>query len=140
MVASAWLVVHAASFGALSAPLRSRYPSVEVAAAAAGAGRTRAVTMGGFDVFPYAGGVRPGKQSPRRKIPASIGAPDYALDGRPKARGPMLPWQVEVKNAQEIEGMRAAGRVAREVLDAAGAMVKPGIGSRKRPLPPTPFG
>ena len=36
-------------------------------------------------------------------------------------------WQVEVKSAEDIEGMRAAGRVAREVLDAAGRLVAPGV-------------
>merc|ERR1719502_1493399 len=39
----------------------------------------------------------------------------------------MLPWQIEVKNAEDIAGMRAAGRVAREVLDLAGRMVAPGV-------------
>lgn len=34
---------------------------------------------------------------------------------------------IEVKTASEIEKMRAAGRVAREVLDLAGRMVQPGI-------------
>lgn len=35
---------------------------------------------------------------------------------------------IEVKTAVEIEKMRAAGRVAREVLDLAGRMVQqPGI-------------
>jgi len=88
--------------------------------------------MGGFggtkrDSFPYTGKVRPGVQSPKRQIPSSIVKPDYADDGRPKARGPVLPWQVEVKSAKDIEGMRVAGRIAREVLDAAGRMVAPGV-------------
>ena len=81
----------------------------------------------GMDTFPYTGSVRPGVQSPRRKVPARIKRPDYAEDGKPKARGPMLPWQIEVKTAKDIEGMRAAGRIAREVLDAAGRMVAPGV-------------
>jgi len=60
-------------------------------------------------------------------VPANILRPDYADDGRPKARGPLLPWQVEVKTPADIEGMRVAGRVAREVLDAAGSLVAPGV-------------
>jgi len=80
-----------------------------------------------IDTFPYTGSVRPGKQSPMRKIPSTILRPDYADDGRPKAKGSLLPWQVEVKTAEDIEGMRIAGRVAREVLDAAGRMVAPGM-------------
>jgi len=87
--------------------------------------------MGGFgnraDTFPYTGTTRPGKQTPTRKIPAGIKKPDYANDGRPKARGPALPWQIEVKNQGDIEAMRAAGRVAREVLDAAGRAVAVGV-------------
>ena len=78
------------------------------------------VGFGTSSKFRYTGKVRPGKQSPKRNIPGSIARPDYADDGRPKAGGPMLPWQVEKKNAKDIEGMRAAGRVAREVLDAVG--------------------
>jgi len=39
----------------------------------------------------------------------------------------MLPWQIDVKSAEDIEGMRAAGRVAREVLDLAGALAAPGV-------------
>jgi methionyl aminopeptidase len=84
--------------------------------------------MGGFtDTFPYTGKVRPGQQSPKRIIPSSIPRPDYADDGRPKARPPILPWQVEIKTAEDVKGMRVAGRIAREVLDAAGRMVAPGV-------------
>ena len=68
--------------------------------------------MGGFG---YTGTTRPGKQSPRRVIPEEIPRPDYAVDGKPKARGPLFPWQIEVKSQKDIEGMRAAGRIAREV-------------------------
>jgi methionyl aminopeptidase len=39
----------------------------------------------------------------------------------------MLPWVIEVKTAEEIVKMRAAGKVAREVLDCAGRAVKAGI-------------
>jgi len=63
----------------------------------------------------------------RKCVPSTILRPDYADDGRPKAKGSLLPWQVEVKTAEDIEGMRIAGRVAREVLDAAGRMVAPGM-------------
>ena len=79
------------------------------------------------DNFPYTGKMRPGKQSPTRTVPSSILLPDYAKDGRPKAGGPLLPWQIEVKGAEDIEGMRAAGLVARQVLDAAAALVAPGV-------------
>ena len=77
---------------------------------------------GGFgakrDTFRYTGKMRPGKQSPTRTVPNKIGKPDYAVDGRPKAASPLLPWQIEVKTAEDIAGMRVAGRVAREVRAA----------------------
>jgi|TARA_B100000524_G_scaffold151831_1_gene76936 methionyl aminopeptidase len=39
----------------------------------------------------------------------------------------MLPWQIEVKSEKDIEGMRAAGRVAREVIDCATRAVAVGV-------------
>jgi len=96
---------------------------------------------GGFgaaarDTFKYSGKVRPGKQSPKRSVPKSISKPDYWKDGQPKARGPMLPWQIQKKSEADIEGMRAAGRIAREVLDLAGAAVAPGAPrTRRLPVP-----
>lgn len=80
------------------------------------------------DKFNYAGDIRPGVQTPQKVvIDETIMKPDYAIDGSPKARSNMLPWIVEVKSAPEIKKMRAAGRVAREVLDAAGRAVRVGI-------------
>eukprot|EP00542_Grammatophora_oceanica_P009814 CAMPEP_0194038772 /NCGR_PEP_ID=MMETSP0009_2-20130614/10985_1 /TAXON_ID=210454 /ORGANISM="Grammatophora oceanica, Strain CCMP 410" /LENGTH=430 /DNA_ID=CAMNT_0038681391 /DNA_START=18 /DNA_END=1310 /DNA_ORIENTATION=+ len=78
--------------------------------------------------FAYAGEIRPGTQSPQRIVlQEGITRPDYADDGMPKARSKLLPWIVEVKTPDEIEKMKAAGRVAREVLDLAGRAVKPGV-------------
>ncbi|CBN77263.1 methionine aminopeptidase [Ectocarpus siliculosus] len=76
--------------------------------------------------FAYTGELRPGTQSPTRPVPPEIGRPDYAVDGIPKGKSPMLPWIVEVKNEADIAAMRAAGKVAREVLDLAGQAVKVG--------------
>ena len=91
-------------------------------------GESGLITLGKeWSGFQFAGNVRPGPQTPMRTTPAGIAVPDYAQDGVPKTKGPRMPWQVEVKTPEDIEGMRAAGRVAREVLDAAGRMVKPGI-------------
>ena len=50
-----------------------------------------------------------------------------ALGIKPKNVSRMLPWVIEVKTEEEIEKMRAAGRVAREVLDLAGRMVCAGV-------------
>mmetsp|Transcript_11490 Transcript_11490/g.21487 ORF Transcript_11490/g.21487 Transcript_11490/m.21487 type:complete len:446 (+) Transcript_11490:137-1474(+) len=78
--------------------------------------------------FKYAGTIRPGKQSPQKiVIDESIMKPDYAEDGIPKAKQGLLPWIIEVKSPEEIIKMKAAGRVAREVLDIAGRTVRAGI-------------
>ncbi len=83
--------------------------------------------------FKYAGSIRPGYQSPIRSVPSfsssgkKIIFPDYAVDGKPKARPALFPWIIEVKKPEEIEKMRIAGRVAREVLDLAGRSVEAGI-------------
>jgi len=78
--------------------------------------------------FQYAGSITPGIQSPQKTVTdPKIMQPDYAQDGSPKNKPRMLPWVIEVKTAEEILKMRAAGRVAREVLDIAGRAVRPGI-------------
>ena len=82
--------------------------------------------------FKYAGSIRPGLQSPKRSVPSfssgkKIIFPDYAVDGKPKARPTLFPWVIEVKKPEEIVKMRRAGRAAREVLDLAGRLVEVGI-------------
>jgi len=79
--------------------------------------------------FPYAGGIRPGVISEQRIVAdEKILTPDYALDGIPKKTGStFLPWIIEVKTADEIKKMRAAGKLARKVLDLAGRAVAPGV-------------
>ena len=113
-------------FGSPPTPPSKKKVAKKRAGARAGAGGMRTQAGSRADNFPYTGRMRPGVQSPTRAVPASIALPDYAKDGRPKAGGPMLPWQIEVKSAKDIEGMRAAGRVAREVLDAAIAALEVG--------------
>jgi len=78
--------------------------------------------------FKFSGDVRPGKQSPQRVVnnPRII-VPDYAVDGQPKNRGPLLPWLIEVKKPEEIAKMRISGRVAREVLDIGARAIRPGV-------------
>jgi hypothetical protein len=82
--------------------------------------------------FPYAGGIRPGKQSPQRIVldeESAIAFPDYANDGRPKkgSNSPLLPWVIEVKTSEEIEKMRVAGKLARDILDMGGRAVAAGV-------------
>jgi len=72
--------------------------------------------------------VTAGQQSPQRVVDVpGIARPDYAEDGVPKTGPAKLPWVVEVKSAADIVKMRAAGRVAREVLDIAGRAAGPGV-------------
>ena len=68
--------------------------------------------------------VKPGRVSPRREVPESIGRPPYALDpkGRPGVRESAAP-----KDAETLEKMRRAGRAAAEVLQVVGAAVRPGV-------------
>ena len=69
-------------------------------------------------------GVRPGRQSPRREVPAGIERPPYALDpkGRSGVRESAAP-----KDAETLARMRVAGRAAAEVLAEVGAAVRPGV-------------
>ena len=71
----------------------------------------------------------PGKVLPMtaRPVPKGIMRPDYAASGRPEAVDLRPSWMIEVKTAKDIEMMRLAGRAAREVLDATGAAVRPGV-------------
>ena len=79
--------------------------------------------------FPYTGNILPGIISEQRIVAdKKIVSPSYALDGIPKEKSSaLLPWIIEVKTADEIEKMRAAGKLAREVLDLAGRAVAPGV-------------
>jgi methionyl aminopeptidase len=85
----------------------------------------------GFGVkapFQYSGALRPGVQSPMSQVPSGIRRPDYADDGQPKAsKGNRSPWEVVPQSDETIAKMRVAGRIAREVLDEAVRLVKPGI-------------
>ena len=66
--------------------------------------------------------LTPGKVSPRRSVPASIAQPEYVDRTSPK------PFTgSEVKDADTIERMRVAGRLAAQALQAVGECVKPGV-------------
>ena len=94
----------------------------------AAAAKRRPLTL---DRFPYAGTLRPGQQSPQKIVTVdSIVQPDYAKTGIPSRADnnkPMFPWMIEVKNAHDIEKMRAAGSLARDILDLAGQAVQVGV-------------
>ncbi|KAJ7952875.1 Methionine aminopeptidase [Quillaja saponaria] len=67
--------------------------------------------------------LRPGKISPRRPVPDHISKPPYVKSKTP----PGLVSGPEVHDEQGIECMRASGRLAAQVLQYAGTLVKPGI-------------
>ncbi|WP_134773561.1 type I methionyl aminopeptidase [Ornithinimicrobium flavum] len=66
--------------------------------------------------------LAPGRVSPRLPVPASIDRPEYV--DRPAPR----PFSgSEVKDAETIERMRVAGRLAAQALELCGSMVRPGV-------------
>ncbi|KAH9663515.1 methionine aminopeptidase 1D [Citrus sinensis] len=67
--------------------------------------------------------LRPGKVSPHRPVPDHIPRPPYVNSQKPIGivSGP------EVHDEKGIECMRVSGRLAAQVLEYAGTLVKPGI-------------
>jgi methionyl aminopeptidase len=66
--------------------------------------------------------VAPGVLSGRRNVPASIARPEYVDQPAPaKFTGS------EVKDAETIEKMRIAGRIAARAMEAAAAAIAPGV-------------
>lgn len=72
----------------------------------------------------FPGSLRPGTVSPRRTVPAGISRPHY-VDARPGT-----PWDRDdpiVKDADTIERMRHAGRIAGAAIVEVGRHVTPGV-------------
>jgi methionyl aminopeptidase len=68
------------------------------------------------------GSVAPGVLSGRRRVPASIPRPEYVDRPAPATyTGP------EVKDSETIEKMRIAGRLAARAMEAAAAVIAPGV-------------
>ncbi|HET7013118.1 MAG TPA: type I methionyl aminopeptidase [Streptosporangiaceae bacterium] len=65
--------------------------------------------------------LRPGRISPIRQVPARIMRPEYVGKKRPTLGEP------DVKDAETIERMRVAGRIAAQALAEVGAHVEPGV-------------
>jgi len=66
--------------------------------------------------------LTPGRVSPRRAVPDSIARPEYVGRAAPsRYTGP------EVKDADTIERMRVAGRIAAQALQEVGRHVAPGV-------------
>ena len=66
--------------------------------------------------------VEPGVISPRRPVPAHITAPEYVDRPAPRPHTGS-----EVKDAETIEKMRIAGRLAAQAMAAAAAAIAPGV-------------
>ncbi|KAJ8764533.1 hypothetical protein K2173_006273 [Erythroxylum novogranatense] len=67
--------------------------------------------------------LRPGKISPRRPVPDHIQRPPY-VNSR---QAPGIVSEPEVHDEKGIECMRVSGRLAAQVLEYAGTLVKPGV-------------
>lgn len=66
--------------------------------------------------------LQPGRLTPRRAVPASIARPEYVDRPAPAPyTGP------EVKDAETIQRMRVAGRIAAQALQTVGEAIKPGV-------------
>ncbi len=65
--------------------------------------------------------LQPGRISPARGVPASIERPEYVGRKYPKTG------EREVKDAQTIERMRVAGKIAARALAEVGARIVPGV-------------
>jgi methionyl aminopeptidase len=66
--------------------------------------------------------VRPGQLSPIREVPAQIARPDYVGRSRADRDGAS-----EVKDADTIERMRAAGRLAAQAMVEVARHIQPGV-------------
>ena len=66
--------------------------------------------------------VAPGVVSPRRPVPASIERPEYV--DKPAPAQDNAP---EVKDAETIATMRVASRIAAQAMEAAAAVIAPGV-------------
>lgn len=81
-----------------------------------------------FKGFDFTGPLRPGFTSPQCKVPDDILKPDYAND--PEGRSPCEEAEgfgIEIKTPEEVEKMRKACKMGREVLDAASSALKVGV-------------
>ncbi|KAL7319546.1 hypothetical protein PS15m_002678 [Mucor circinelloides] len=63
------------------------------------------------------------RKMPHRDIPLHIQRPPYAIDGSSSKWGPEVPILTE----QDVQGMRKAGSVAKEILALGGSLCQPGI-------------
>jgi len=78
--------------------------------------------------FNYTGTLRPAYVTPMRTVPDNIQKPDYAITGEPKSEmETKLASKILIYTDKQIQGIRAACRIGREVLDIAARAIRPGI-------------
>jgi len=78
--------------------------------------------------FAYTGPLRPHYVTPMRDVPDHIEKPEYALTGTPVTEMKLKEsTKIYINSKEEVEGIRVACRMGREILDIAGKMVRPGI-------------
>ncbi|MFT3942940.1 MAG: type I methionyl aminopeptidase [Ancrocorticia sp.] len=68
------------------------------------------------------GTLVPGKLSPKRQVPQGIERPEYLFHD-----GPEVVTASDVKNAETIEKIRIAGRIAADAMYEAGKAIAPGV-------------
>ncbi|XP_025837373.1 methionine aminopeptidase 1 [Agrilus planipennis] len=80
--------------------------------------------------FDFTGKLRPFPQTPKRTVPQSIGRPDYAdhPNGYPLSEQAVKgSSQIKVLDDEEIEGVKVACKLGREVLDEAARVCDVGV-------------
>lgn len=78
--------------------------------------------------FEFTGPLRPAPLTPKREIPEHISRPDYSEDGIPHSEKEAKKASViQQLSPQEIEGLKVACRLGREVLDVGARAVRPGV-------------
>jgi len=84
-----------------------------------------------FKDYRFSGSLRPCQVTAKREVPEGIPRPDYADHPRGVSAEEEADKRsreiIKVYTEEEIAGIRAACRIGREVLDAAGAAVRVGI-------------
>ena len=88
-------------------------------------GESRANKRPGFS---YTGTLRPYRVSPRRQLPEGTVLPDYASHGQPYAENAAdARHRPPVLNSAQVEKMRRVCLLGREIMDAAHAVIRPGV-------------
>lgn len=84
-----------------------------------------------FKYYTFTGPLRPCQVTPQKSVPSHIPRPDYADHPEGKSMSEQMDKQtnttIKKYTAEEIEGIRAACRIGREVLDIAGRAVRVGV-------------